>query len=111
LTETDKGFGEQFGFRTPSLRNLRFTAPYMHNGSLQDLLSVMEFYEDVSVGKIRNPDIPKRNIDPLIRKLRLKVKDMRPIISFLNSLNDEAFDQKIPETVPSGLKVGGDINM
>ncbi|MCR9289354.1 MAG: cytochrome-c peroxidase [Bacteroidetes bacterium] len=111
LTETDKGFGEQFGFRTPSLRNLRFTAPYMHNGSLQDLLSVMEFYEDVSVGKIRNPDIPKRNIDLLIRKLRLKVKDMRPIISFLNSLNDEAFDQKIPETVPSGLKVGGDINM
>lgn len=111
LTEIDKGFEEQHGFRTPSLRNLRLTAPYMHNGSLPDLLKVLEFYEDVSDGKIRNPNVPKEMIDPLVRKLKLRVKDMRPIISFLNCLNDEDFYKEIPEQVPSGLNVGGNIGL
>jgi len=31
---------------------------------------------------------------------------MRPIISFLNTLNDENFDKKEPQAVPSGLPVG-----
>lgn len=109
LTKVDDGFEQQFGFRTPTLRNLRFTAPYMHNGTLPNLKMVLEFYEDLSFNKSRNPEVDINTIDTLAKDLTLKVKDMSSIISFLNTLNDEGFDKTIPEKVPSGLKVGGDI--
>lgn len=110
LPEPDKGIKDSFGFRTPSLRNLRFTAPYMHNGSLQTLKRVLEFYEDISNGKSRNPLVPREKFDPFVRELELSVKDMSLIISFLNTLNDDGFDKTIPEKVPSGLPVGGNIH-
>ncbi|GAA3585031.1 cytochrome-c peroxidase [Snuella lapsa] len=110
LTEADDGFEQQFGFRTPTLRNLRFTAPYMHNGTLPTLERVLEFYEDLSFNKSRNSKVAINTIDSLAKKLTLKVKDMAPIISFLNTLNDDSFDKTIPDKVPSGLMVGGDIN-
>lgn len=109
LTKIDDGFEQQFGFRTPTLRNLRFTAPYMHNGTLANLKMVLEFYEDLSFGKSRNPEVAINKIDTLAKNLTIKVKDMSAIISFLNTLNDENFDKTIPEKVPSGLEVGGDI--
>ncbi|MRI02260.1 cytochrome-c peroxidase [Kriegella sp. EG-1] len=110
LPEIDKGINDTFAFRTPSLRNLRFTAPYMHNGSLTTLKRVLEFYEDISNGKERNTAVPAEKFDPFVRELKLSVKEMSLIISFLNTLNDEEFDKEIPETVPSGLAVGGNIN-
>jgi len=110
LPEIDKGIADTFAFRTPTLRNLRFTAPYMHNGSLTTLKRVLEFYEDIANGKERNLDVPSENFDPLVRELKLSVKEMSLIISFLNTLNDENFDKEIPESVPSGLAVGGNIN-
>ncbi|MBM1106178.1 cytochrome-c peroxidase [Aurantibacter crassamenti] len=110
LSEIDKGIQDTFAFRTPSLRNLRFTAPYMHNGSLTTLKRVLEFYEDIANGKERNADVPAEKFDPLVHELKLSVKEMSLIISFLNTLNDEEFDKEIPEAVPSGLTVGGNIN-
>lgn len=109
LPNPDMGIDSSYAFRTPSLRNLRFTAPYMHNGSLPTLLRVLEFYEDISFGVKRNPEIEKEQLDPLVPHIRLKVKDMRPIISFLNTLNDNSFDKSEPKSVPSGLPVGGNI--
>lgn len=110
LPQVDKGIADTFAFRTPTLRNLRFTAPYMHNGSLTTLKRVLEFYEDIANGKERNVDVPSERFDPFIRELKLSVKEMSLIISFLNTLNDEDFDKEIPESVPSGLAVGGNIN-
>ena len=110
LSKPDSGFAGQYAFRTASLRNLRFTAPYFHNGSIPDLMKVLEFYEDISFGKSRNPLVPKDQFDPLVKELNLSVKEMRPIISFLNTLNDNSFDQEIPDSVPSGLPVGGNMN-
>ena len=109
LPEPDMGVKDSFGFRTPTLRNLRFTAPYMHNGSLASLKRVLEFYEDISNGKTRHPLVPKEQFDPFVRELNLTVKEMSLIISFLNTLNEEDFDRSIPEKVPSGLPVGGNI--
>ncbi len=109
LNTPDAGPEEDFAFRTPTLRNLRFTAPYMHNGKFMTLLRVLEFYEDISMGKELNPHVKAKQYDPLIKELNLRVKDMRPIISFLNALNDEDYDRSVPEEVPSGLAVGGDI--
>ena len=109
LLAPDSGIQDSFQFRTPSLRNLRFTAPYMHNGSLTTLKRVLEFYEDISNGKERNPLVTKEQFDPFVRELNLSVKEMSLIISFLNTLNDDTFSKDIPESVPSGLPVGGNI--
>jgi len=109
LKKIDSGFNNQFAFRTPTLRNLRYTAPYMHNGNLKDLKKVLEFYEDISKGKSKNPDIPDQLMDSLVKKITLKAIDIGPIISFLNTLNGTDFDQKIVTSVPSGLPVGGNI--
>ncbi|TMU56604.1 cytochrome-c peroxidase [Flagellimonas algicola] len=109
LGRADKQRVDSFAFRTPSLRNLRFTAPYMHNGSFMDLRRVLEFYEDIAHRKIRNKNVPKSKFDPLVAELKLSVKEMSQIISFLNTLNDPDFDKSIPERVPSGLPVGGHI--
>ena len=109
LPDADKGIDSTYAFRTPSLRNLRFTAPYMHNGTLPNLLRVLEFYEDIAAGQRINPDLERAQLDPLVKEIRLKVSEMRPIISFLNTLNDDDFDRTVPEAVPSGLPVGGEI--
>lgn len=109
LSETDRGFEDRFAFRTPTLRNLRFTFPYMHNGSISSLKKVLEFYEDVSNGKSRHPDVSEADLDPLVQELDVDVGNMDQIVNFLHCLNDENFDRSIPESVPSGLAVGGDI--
>ncbi len=115
LTAVDIGAADvvdkdSFAFRTPSLRNLRFTAPYMHNGEFMTLRRVLEFYEDISNNIQRNPNVAPSQFDPFVRELKLSVKEMALIIAFLNSLNDDEFDKSIPQSVPSGLPVGGLIN-
>jgi cytochrome c peroxidase len=106
---SDDGFEKTYGFRTPTLRNLRFTAPYMHNGEFNNLQQVLEFYEDITSGNSKNPLVKNEILDSLVRKVNIKVIDMAPIISFFNTLNDDSFDKTIPKSVPSGLPVGGNI--
>lgn len=110
LNQPDSGFQSTFAFRTPTLRNLRFTFPFMHNGQLTSLREILEFYEDIAGGKSRHPQVSREQLDPFIRELDLQVKDMGPIINFLLALNDEDFDRTIPEALPSGLPVGGNIH-
>ena len=111
LSERDLGFENTNAFRTASLRNLRFTFPFMHNGSMKSIKEILEFYEDIANGKSRNPNIPIEDIDPLARSLKLKVKDFGPITNFLLSLNDDNFDKSVPEEVPSKLPVGGNVGL
>ena len=54
LPASDAGIANSYAFRTPSLRNLRATAPYMHNGAFQTLPEVLRFYR---TGR-RRPLIP-----------------------------------------------------
>lgn len=110
LPETDAGVDNRYRFRTPTLRNLRYTAPYMHSGKLRTLEHVLEFYEDLSGDKVRNPNVTKAQLDPLLNSLKVSFKDISNIVEFLNTLNDEGFDRSIPKRVPSGLKVAGNLN-
>ncbi len=109
LNFSDDGFEKKYAFRTPTLRNLRFSFPYMHNGKLKTLENVLEFYEDLSGGKISNPKVDSTWIDSLVDKLKVDFKDISLIVEFLSTLNDEKFDKSIPVKVPSKLKVGGNI--
>lgn len=65
-------------FKTPTLRQVAQTAPYMHDGSLADLESVVDFYDQG--GK------PNPHLDPLIQPLRLTLQEKEALVEFLRSL-------------------------
>lgn len=109
LAVSDSGFQRSYAFRTPSLRNLRFTRPYMHNGKIKELKEVMTFYEDLPGKDVPNKNIQKERVDTLARMLKLEFRDINTILEFLSTLNDDQYDRKIPVSVPSGLPVGGKI--
>ncbi len=71
--EKDKG-----AFKTPSLRNIALTAPYMHDGSEATLMDVVEFYDK---GGIPNP-----NLDGAIMPLNLTYIEKAALVEFMNSL-------------------------
>ena len=106
LEESDRGItGAPYAFRTASLRNLGFTAPYMHDGAFQTLRQVVRFYRRPP----GNPNVGRRDVDPLVRQLRRPARAADEIIEFLNALNDDSFDKSVPSRVPSGLNPGGRI--
>ncbi|CAM1372466.1 cytochrome-c peroxidase [Tenacibaculum xiamenense] len=111
LPSTDSGVNT-YTFRTPSLRNLPLTAPYMHNGMHASLQEVMNFYEDVAEGDTDdiNVHISINDIDPLARQLEMDNDVIDEIIAFIEALDDNNFDKSIPASVPSGLPVGGNIH-
>jgi cytochrome c peroxidase len=108
----ERGTGDRYAFRTASLRNLAFTAPYMHSGIFATLEDVLEFYDDVDSrrGDDRNVHVSREELDPLLRQLRGVDDDDEDLIAFLEEgLRDPGFDRTIPARVPSGLPVGGRI--
>ena len=72
-SESDKG-----AFRTPGLRNVALTAPYMHDGSLKTLKDVVDFYAG---GGTSNPQL-----DPEIHELKLSGQERADLVAFLESL-------------------------
>jgi cytochrome c peroxidase len=73
-TDADRG-----AFKTPTLREIARTAPYMHDGSLATLDNVIEFYER---GGNSNP-----HLDPEVRPLGLTGDEKHALVAFLRSLN------------------------
>jgi len=74
--EADRG-----AFKTPTLREIARTAPYMHNGSLATLEEVIEFYNR---GGNRNP-----YLDPELRPLNLSAEEKAALLAFLQSLSGQ----------------------
>src|SRR2546426_6326454 len=110
LPASDEGAQQNtYAFRTASLRNLTFTAPYSHNGMFRTLVDVVGFYEDTRGGRARNPNVSSEELDPLDREMGGVEADDVELIEFLRALSDDSFDRTIPERVPSGLPVGGKI--
>ena len=74
-------------FKTPSLRNVAYTAPYMHDGRFNTLEEVMEHYN--TGGK------PSETIDPFMKfgsgGLNLSAQDKEDLIAFMLTLSDEDF--------------------
>ena len=116
LAEADPGAG-RFNFRTPTLRNIALTAPYMHNGTKQTLLDVMQFYNQ---GQSENPNVAnagERENSPVMvgldstftTVLSMSDSEMEDIVVFMEALTDTNFDRSIPTSVPSGLTPGGSI--
>lgn len=104
---TDAGANGTYAFRTPSLRNLSFTAPYMHSGVFASLDAVLNFYERVGDHRSQNSHVSSSGLDGNLQ--RLNERDKVSIIQFLGALNDGGFDKSVPGTVPSGLRPGGSL--
>ena len=83
--------GDRGKFKTPSLRNIALTAPYMHDGRFKTLEEVVEHY---STGVRKSA-----TLDPNIAKhpdsgLQLTAEDKKALVAFLKALTDEDFTTK-----------------
>jgi cytochrome c peroxidase len=119
LSESDAGVNRSYAFRTPTLRNLSATGPYMHNGTFATLPQVIDFYQRISRGRGRrggrdgqraepiNAQVSRDQIDVLARQLNMRGRGQRDLLAFLRALDDADFDRAIPQRVPSALPVGG----
>jgi cytochrome c peroxidase len=88
---TKNGF-EDGHFKTPNLRNVFYTSPYMHNGSLETIDQVLDHYEK-GIMKFRNLD--KQLIAPnnVPKKIVLSTKERIELKSFLTTLTDQGLLQ------------------
>ncbi len=90
---------DRWKYRTPTLRNVALTGPYMHDGSLPTLRSVIEFYNKGGV--------PNVTSSPLIKPLNLSDSEMNALVAFMNTLNgsnvaeiiSDAFSTPVGDTV------------
>lgn len=79
---TKQADGSKMGtFVTPSLRELKYTAPYMHNGMIGTLKDVVTFYNQGGG--------TDRNKDPRIVPLDLSSKEQKDLVAFLESLSGD----------------------
>jgi cytochrome c peroxidase len=89
LYEVTQDPDDRWKYRTPTLRNVALTAPYMHDGSLPTLDAVVAFYDAGGV--------PNEVLDPLIRPLGLSTGERSDLVAFLQSLTGRALDVLIAD--------------
>jgi cytochrome c peroxidase len=75
---------DRWKYRTPSLRNVALTAPYMHDGSIASLAEVVDLYD---AGGIAN-----ELLDPRLRPLGLSAGEKGDLVAFLESLTGDGTD-------------------
>jgi len=85
--ESDKG-----AFKTPGLRNIAESAPYMHDGSEQTLRDVMVLY---SVGGTKN-----EWLSPLIQPLNLTDQEIDDLVAFMHALTGTVTNAEPPAKLP-----------
>lgn len=118
---------DRFRFRTPPLRNVADTGPWMHSGPYTSLQAAVAHYrnpaasiENYNAGQLRG-DLQSQvfnqqqlnagilnNLDPRVAPQQLNQQDVQNIVAFLNSLTDPTAVSRaadIPTNVPSGLPV------
>ena len=74
---------DQAIFKTPTLRNIGFSAPYMHDGSFESLEQIIDHYSSGAKGHF--------NQDPLIQAFDISQDQKQDLIAFLIALNDSSF--------------------
>lgn len=80
----DKG-----AFKTPTLRSITETAPYMHDGAFKTLEEVVEF--------LNNGGGANSNLSPMMKPLNLSAEEKTDLIAFLKALTGEAIKIQLPK--------------
>lgn len=78
VAQTHRTFGQ---FKVPSLRQLTQTAPYMHNGSLENLQDVVDHYSNINLDRIHSEAVP------ILSPLKLTAQESKDLVAFLRSLS------------------------
>jgi cytochrome c peroxidase len=102
LATQDRGRGEvlrlsaaDHAFKTPSLRERVWTAPYMHNGSLKTLEEVVDHYSDSVVQRLTlSADLPRR--------IDLSPEERAQLVAFLSTLSSD--DPPRPQSMPASVQ-------
>jgi cytochrome c peroxidase len=89
LYEITQAPADRWKYRTPSLRNVALTAPYMHDGSLSTLGDVVSFYDEGGT--------PNEVLDPLIRPLGLSADERDDLVSFLEALTGSHVNELVSD--------------
>ena len=92
-------------FRTPTLRNVALTAPYMHSGQFATLADAVRFYNDRAGHAAPAGENLKIDWRMILRRPVLSENDIDDVVAFLGALTDESLLPRIPDRVPSGLPV------
>ncbi len=98
---------DRYAFRTPTLRNVELTAPYMHDGVFYTLEEVVDFYNEGA--SPRHPEVPVNTLHPSLREpLDLSDEEAAAVVAFMRALTDPgtALPAQLvtpPERVPSDL--------
>jgi cytochrome c peroxidase len=79
-------------FKTPTLRDVELTTPYMHNGSEKTLLDVVRFYNR---GGVTNP-----SLDARMRPLQLTDAEMNDLVEFMRALTSDDVLRQAQRTQP-----------
>ncbi|MGV6810302.1 MAG: hypothetical protein ACWA5U_10545 [bacterium] len=72
-------------FKTPSLRNVALTHPYMHTGEFENLAEVIDYYNTVSE---RMDEANHQEV--LLKSLNLSPHEQSALLAFLNTLTDDS---------------------
>jgi cytochrome c peroxidase len=75
---------DRWRYKTPGLRNVALTAPYMHDGSLLSLADVVAFYNQGGQ--------PNETLDPLIQSLDLSAAEQDELVAFMETLTGDNVD-------------------
>ena len=92
VASTQQDFGR---FKTPSLRNVALTAPYMHNGSLATLADVVRHYSEINTERIHSHG------EQLLRPLDLTPQESADLVAFLESLTADVPARPAPAPLPA----------
>jgi parallel beta-helix repeat protein len=91
--------GQDGAFKSPTLRNVALTGPYMHNGAFATLDDVLWFYEKGGGSQYG------LDVDRHILPIDLSAQEHEDLVAFLYALTDESAMPDVPTSVPSGLPV------
>jgi cytochrome c peroxidase len=89
LTKQEKDVG---AFKTPTLRDVELTTPYMHNGSEKTLIDVVRFYNR---GGSANPSLDER-----MRPLHLSQEEMNELVEFMRALTSDDVLRQAQRAIP-----------
>ena len=82
---------DRYKFKVPSLRNVAYTAPYMHDGRFRTLESVLRFYNE---GMVYSETIDEQLVNDGRIGIPMTAEEQRLIIAFLKTLSDKNFITK-----------------
>lgn len=82
-------------FRTPSLRDLAYTSPWMHNGFFPNLRGILNMYNAGMIGNSQlHPELPP--LSPLIQPLQLTPSELEALEAFLHTLSQSPIVVRSP---------------